>query len=417
MKRFRCHLLCLALLASGTLLGWSEGQKSPAQLKIDAALQAIRQNPGNYDLYNKLALAQARRARETADPKYYEFAEQSLENSLRLAPENLEAERIRVWVLLGKHEFASALERATTLNRRIPDDVMTYAFLTDANVELGNYEAAERAAQWMLDLRPGNVPGLTRAAYLRELFGDIEGAIQLMEDAYQRTPNAEFEDRAWTLTQLAHLHLISGRVERAEALLRAALSLYPDYHYALAGLGKVRMAQSRFEEAVQTFENLYRVAPHPENLYLVAKSMDRAGGGSKALAAWEEFEQKALAESMAADNSNRELIYYFVDVAGKPSEALRIAQIEKDRKRDAATLEASAWALRANDMCAEAQQEMDAALHVGIQDAVSFYHAGVIARECGNAAEAEKYFRLSLKANPHSDAADTVRKALAPRVP
>ena len=33
----------------------------------------------------------------------------------------------------------------------------------------------------MLDLRPGNLPGLTRAAYLRELFGDLDGSVELDE--------------------------------------------------------------------------------------------------------------------------------------------------------------------------------------------------------------------------------------------
>jgi hypothetical protein len=59
----------------------------------------------------------------------------------------------------------------------------------------------------MLDIRPGNVPGLTRAAYLRELFGDVDGSIELMEMAYRQTPPNELEDRAWILTQLAHLRL------------------------------------------------------------------------------------------------------------------------------------------------------------------------------------------------------------------
>ena len=82
---------------------------------------------------------------------------------------------MRVWVLLGKHQFAAALELARSLNKEIPDDVQVYGFLTDALVELGNYKEAEEACQWMLDLRPGNVAALTRASYLRELFGDIEG--------------------------------------------------------------------------------------------------------------------------------------------------------------------------------------------------------------------------------------------------
>ena len=55
-----------------------------------------------------------------------------------------------------------------TLNKRMPDDVLVYGFLTDANVELGNYEEAEKACNWMLKLRPGNIPALTRAAFLRD---------------------------------------------------------------------------------------------------------------------------------------------------------------------------------------------------------------------------------------------------------
>ena len=82
-------------------------------------------------------------------------------------------------------------EEAKKLNKRMPDDVMIYGFLTDANVELGNYKDAETAAQSMLDLRPGNLPALTRAAYLRELFGDIDGSLELMNMAYNRRRRAK----------------------------------------------------------------------------------------------------------------------------------------------------------------------------------------------------------------------------------
>ena len=43
--------------------------------------------------------------------------------------------------------FAAALEKAKGLSNKMPDDVMLYGFLTDANVELGNYNDAEKAAQ------------------------------------------------------------------------------------------------------------------------------------------------------------------------------------------------------------------------------------------------------------------------------
>ena len=101
----------------------------------------------------------------------------------------------------------------------------------------------------MLNLRPGNVPALTRTAYLRELFGDLEGAVMAMEMAYQSTPASENEDRAWILTQVAHVRLLQGRTVVAEALLNQALAMFPGYHYALGNMAKVRTAQKRSDEA------------------------------------------------------------------------------------------------------------------------------------------------------------------------
>ena len=125
----------------------------------------------------------------------------------------------------------------------MPDDILVYGFLTDANAELGNYSAAENAAQWMLNLRPGNLPGMTRAAYLRELFGDVDGAYELMDMAYQSTVPTETEDRAWILSQMGHLRFVAGRTDDADNILKQALQIFPGYHYALGNLAKVRITQ------------------------------------------------------------------------------------------------------------------------------------------------------------------------------
>ena len=120
-------------------------------------------------------------------PTFYREAWAATERSLQVEPGNLEARKLQVWILLGQHEFPRAVEAAEQINRSMPDDVLVYGFLVDGYTELGRYAEAEKAAQWMLDMRPGNVPGLTRAAYLRELFGDHEGAVELMDTAYRRT--------------------------------------------------------------------------------------------------------------------------------------------------------------------------------------------------------------------------------------
>src|SRR5262249_30781587 len=188
-----------------------------------------------------------------------------------------DGERTAVWLLLGKHEFPAALEKAKELNKKMPDDVMLYGFLTDANVELGNYDEAEKAAQWMLNLRPGNMPGITRAAYLRELFGDIDGALELMNMAYQSTPPSETEDRAWILSQIGHLQLASWKISDAESTLEQALAIFPRYHYALQNLSKVRIEQKRYPDAINLLQQRYDDAHHAENLFDLAEAEELAG--------------------------------------------------------------------------------------------------------------------------------------------
>jgi tetratricopeptide (TPR) repeat protein len=385
---------------------------SPAQTRIERAQRAIASSPGRADLYDELALAFARRARETSDPAYYDRAEQAVRESLRLKPDGFEALKIRVWCLLGRHEFARALDLARTLNERFPDDVLLYGFLADAHVELGNYEDAEKAAQWMLDLRPGNVPGLTRAAYLRELFGDFEGAAELMVSAFQQTAPSEVEDRAWILTQLAHLEMARGRTEPAETFLRQALELFPDYHYALATLAKVRSAQARHDEAVELLRRHLTIAPHPENRYYLAEALGLAGKTEEAARIYADFEKQARAESDRDDNANRELIFYYVERASSPAEALKIARQEIARRRDVYTLDAYAWVLQAAGDDAGARGQIESALAVGIHNARILYHAGVIALKLGDREAAAKHLKASLDLNPVSEWAVAARETL-----
>ncbi len=353
---------------------------TPAELSIRKAEEEIARRPDHYPYYNALAMAYARRARETSDVRFYAKAEETLQKSFALSPDNYEGLKVRTWLLLGRHEFAQAREIAVRLNRQTPDDVTVYGYLADANAELGNYREAVDAVQWMLNLRPGNVPGLTRAAYLRELHGDLEGAIELMQEAYDSTPYQELEDRAWLITQIAHLHLAAGRIDEAERFANGALGIFPDYHYALGTLGQVRMAQGRYAEAVAIFQKRYDAAPHAENLFALGESLQAAGRDAEAQRAFAEFERKALAESNQADNANHELVAYYIDYANRPDQARRIAERELARRHDAFTLDAYAWALHAAGDDRRAAEQIARALSFGLRDAKVLEHERIIRR-------------------------------------
>jgi tetratricopeptide (TPR) repeat protein len=401
MKKVAALLLVIVAVAAfaQTSTSASDDKQSPAERSIAQANRMIEKNPKNFEAYNALALALSRRARETSDVGYYAQAEEALQRSFTIAPENFDGARTHVWLLLGKHEFATALNEAKKLNKKMPDDLMIYAFLTDANVELGNYHEAEAAAQLMLDLRPGNLPGITRAAYLRELFGDIDGALELMNMALQSTPPAEAEDKAWILSQMGHLEITRGRDSDAENYLQQALALFPSYHYALGNLAKLRVQQKRYEDAIQLLERRYQSAPHAENLYDLGEALQLAGRGNDAKKAFTEFEQKSLLETNRGDNSNRELIFYYADYAHKPVTSLEVATREFERRHDVHTLDAYAWALHVNGQNAEARKQIEAALAVGIRDSKFLRHAVEISLATGDSDAARKYLAQAVDLN------------------
>ncbi len=406
-------LLLLLLLPS---LAQEPAKTTPAERAIAQARKAIEKSPARAEPRNALAFALARRARETSDPAFYGEAQDAVEKSLEISPDNFEGRKAEVWVLLGKHEFGRALAEATVLNRRAPDDILVYGLLADAAVELGKYDEAEKAVDWMLDLRPGNVPALTRAAYLRELFGDVDGALELMNQAFEQVNPAETEDRTWILTHVGHLHLSAGRVEQAERALLAALDLFPGYHYALAQLARVRAAQGRHAESAGLLRRRCEAAPHPENHFDLAVALVKAGKGEEAGPLFARFERLARREMEGADNANRELVAYYLDHSrskdfGK-EEALRIARREAALRRDVPTLDCLAWALSANGEHAEARLEIEAALAVGTRDARILFHAGSIAARQGDREAALAYFTRSLDANPLSEVAEAARQAL-----
>ena len=368
-------IFALTLTAACTMFAQ---QPSPAEVSIAKAQERIAHQPDRVANYDALAMAYARRARETSDVAYYTKAEEILQQAFKIAPDDFEAAKVQTWLLLGRHEFAQALDAASKLNKKMPDDVLVYGYLADANTELGQYPQAVESIQWMLNMKPGNIPALTRAAYQRELHGDTAGAIELMLRAHDSTPFQELEDRAWILTQVAHLYLLQGDVKNAEMYATGALGLFPGYHYAQGTLAQVRMTQKRYDEAVTLLEARVKTAPHAENIYALGEALERAGRHEEAAKAFAQFEPLALRESVITDNANHELIAYYVDFAKQPENAMKIADLELSRRKDVFTLDCHAWALAANGKYADADAEIRKALAVGVKDPRILEHARVI---------------------------------------
>lgn len=376
---------------------------SPAQQSIEAAKRQIQANPKKVQAFNNLAIAYLRRARETADPKYCQDAEQALSQGFSLDSGDFQLQKTQVALMLARHEFTEAKEKATLLNRRTPDDVKIYGYLAEADIALGNYPEAERSTQWMLNMLPNNVPGLLLGARLRMLYGDPDGALQLLNLAYTETSPIEVEELARIANQIASVQIESGKSDAAVPILERAEQLFPHYPYTLQNLARVRLAQHRANDAVDLLLQAKQIDSDPHILYELGEALEAAGRPTEARATYMEFGKLTSRSASHFEDANCDLILLYASDPGHVSEALKLAQHEMDVRQDVWTLDAYAWALYANGKYQEAEVAVQKAIAVEIQSAQIFDHAGHIAQKLNHAADAAKYFELAIRSNPLSE--------------
>ncbi len=317
---------------------------NPSVQKIANIEKALKNNPASPEPHIDLAAEYCRKARDSEDLSDYDKASAEVDSALKIAPDNFDARKLKVTILLGEDQFDAALKMAAELNHRVPDDIALWGLLAEINTRLGNYKEAVRDAQWVLDIRPGSLLGFSEAARLREAYGDAEGAIEFYEEARRRTALGDAEERAWLLVQIARLNAQTGGLKRAGELFSQALAMNPESQLAIGGLANLRMREGNYPEAVSLFEKRYEAVHDARSLYDLASALEKAGRNNEAATAFHEFEVKALAETEHPYNANIELIEYYLERKSKPLEALAIARRESAVRHDVRTMASLAWA-------------------------------------------------------------------------
>ncbi len=285
-------------------------------------------------------------------------------------PASFESRKQHIRALLDGHDFQPALDEAKAINREWADDIAAYQLMAEAHLGLGNYSEAESALQWMLDLRIGKADarGWVLVARLREVTGDIDGAIDAANLAFARLAPGEPLDRGALLAYGARLQMLAGRLDAAEQVLRQAPA---HEHYTLDAMSRLRLAQNRPGEAAVILRELITSMPEPRHLYRLAEITQTA-------ADYAAFERSARTRIAAPDNANRELALYLAGPGKRAREALEIARAESKRRHDVFTMDAVAVALFANSRVAEARSVMNDVLAVGTRDPEILAHARLI---------------------------------------
>lgn len=346
-----------------------------------------------------LGLAYLQKARETGDPSYYPRAEAAFEQAYALAPDDADTLLGRGAVAMGRHQFEEALLWAEAAIAANEYKAAAYGLRGQALIELGRYAEAVESVQRMVDLRP-DLASYGMVAYVRELHGDVAGAIEAMQQAVRLGVPGQ-ENTEWSRVQLGHLYFHSGRLDEAAAAYQAALDAYPGYAYALAGLARVTAARGEYARAATLYQQALDRAPLLDAAVQLAELHEVAGPPAEAARAHGLV--RVFAQLYAANgvDTDADLLLYQIDYGDDLARTLERAREAFARRPTIRAADALAWALyRAGD-CAQAEPHAREALRLGTRDALLLFHAGQIAACTGDHPRATALLTDALTVNPY----------------
>jgi tetratricopeptide (TPR) repeat protein len=333
------------------------------------------------------------RVRETGDASYYVRAEGVLRGVTR-TPAVLTTLGT---LALARHDFKAGLGYGLAARRAAPTTVKPLGVIVDAQVELGRYRGAARTLQTMLDEKP-NLSSYARVSYLRELHGDLDGAVRAMRLAVSAGGGAP-ENVAYVQTLLGQLEYVRGRLPAAALAFRQALARFPGYPAADAGLARVDAAHGRLAAAIRRLRGVVDRLPLPE--YVIALGEDELAAGRDAQARRDLALVGAEERLLAANgvNTDTELALFEAD-HGSPSRAVALARRAWSNAPSVRSADALGWALTSAGHPRAGVAWARRALRLGSRDPMFRYHAGTSGLRAGSPGLGRRWLRAALALNP-----------------
>ena len=382
------------VLSSGVLPG-----QGYADRVIDQMKTRLLANPADPTSLAQLGMAYLQKARETNDPAYYAQAEDALKKALALQADSYDATAGLGSLQLSRHQFQDALSWGLKAQRLGPQKAYGYGIIGDAQVELGDYEQAVDTFQRMINLRP-DLSSYSRVSYMRELYGDVPGALQAMRQAAEAGGPAP-ENAAWTHWQIGNLLFNSGQLAEAEKEYNMALTVSPGYLHAQAGLASVRAAQGRPAEAIALYKQAVATVPLPQYVAALGDLYAATGDAAAAKTQYDLVLYIFHVFEVNGVDTGIEKAMFLADQDRDSAEAIRLAQAATKWRHDIHTQDTLAWVLyRAGQYPAALAAEQQA-MHLGTQNALFYFHLGMIENKLGDSAKARAALQKALAINPH----------------
>ncbi len=369
---------------------------------IQRASEAIRQSPNAVEGYTTLVTGYLRKFRETGDAGYLGRAEAACDKARQLAPNDYQALSLLPCVYDMQHRFAEAIPLAEQAISIDPDDAFNFGTLGDSLTENGDYDGAVKAINQMVKLHPDSW-SYARVARLRELYGDMDGAVESMRMSVQASIDSDDEQRAWCHVQLGNLYFNQGRLEEAEPEYAAALEAFSTYSFGLTSMARLRAAQGKFDEAISLYRKSLDIAPRQETVVFLGDLLLHLKKQQEAADVFELMD--AIDRIMRANHvlPTYVLVLYWADHDFKLDQTLKEAERCATERDDIKTLDALAWARYKTGRYDDALAASNRSLRLNTRDAMLYFHLGMIQLKLGHQSEAAAALKQAMKINPYFD--------------
>jgi tetratricopeptide (TPR) repeat protein len=359
----------------------------------------VSQQPHDANTLLLLGFAYQQRARETGDPRFYSLSERAFHRAERVPRAGGLVSTGLAALAVSRHRFADALPLARAALRVNPHNGTAYGALGDALLNLGRYGRAFAAYDRMAELSP-SVASYARVAHARELAGRPDAAAEALHLALTLDVPVP-EHRAAALVQLGDISFNVGHLLRARRAYGRALAARPGHVHAQAGLARVAAARGRYHRAAALLQRVVDRLPLPQYAIWQGDVLKAAG---RRLAARQAYGLVGAAERIQAANGVRtelQTALFDLDHGHRLKDALVRARKAYARAPSIDGADVLAWALERNGRCGQALVYSRHALRLGTRDALKFFHRGMIERCLGHRAEARRWSRRALAANPY----------------
>ncbi len=390
--------------AADTTQEWRDVQQ-----RAKGLLNAIKTDSTDIKSRLQLAALFIQEARVTGNYMYYDMAAMKYANDvLKLDPANFNALVFRSLIYMSQHHFADGLTAAHAAQQVNPYNAYVYGLMVDGNVEMGRYDSAVAYADKMVSIRP-DLTSYSRVSYLREIYGDYNGAIEAMKMAAEAGGQGD-EHTEWTRTQLASLYEKTGDYKTAEQLYELSLSMRPQYSYAVAGLGRVAMASKDYNRAIALFQRADSLVEDNTIKEELSDAYRAAGQTKKAddlikevIAELNKDAEAGKKDENIGHYADRELAYDYLKIKDY-DKALDHAVLEWNRRPDNIDVnETVAWVYYSKGDYAKALPYIKTALKTNSKNPVLLSRAALIYYKTGDAMLAKTTLSKTSPSNPYID--------------